>query len=77
MRDEMMDEMSDDLHSKTDWRWETVQNYLQSHDAIQNAALCRLFSISPATANRMLRAWVQEGKLERYRKGRSWAYRVK
>lgn len=77
VRDEMMDEMSDDLRPKADRRWETVQNYLQSHDAIQNAALCRLFSISPATANRMLRAWVQEGKLERYRKGRSWAYRVK
>ena len=77
VRDEMMDEMSDDLRPKADRRWEAVQNYLQSHDAIQNAALCRLFSISPATANRMLRAWVQEGKLERYRNGRSWAYRIK
>ena len=77
MSDDMMDEMSDEPSTAGDSRWNKVKHYLQSHSDIQNAMLCEMFAISPATANRLLRAWVQEEKLEKFRNGRSWAYRLK
>ena len=77
MSDEMMDEMSDEPSTAGDSRWNKVNEYLQSHPDIQNGVLCEMFGISSATANRLLRAWVQEEKLEKFRNGRSWAYRLK
>ena len=77
MRDETMDEMSGELSLAADSRWNQVKHYLQSHSDIQNAVLCKMFAISPATSNRLLRSWVQGGKLEKFRNGRSWAYRLK
>ena len=77
MRDEAMDEMSGEPSPAADSRWNQVKYYLQSHSDIQNAVLCKMFAISPATSNRLLRSWVQEGKLEKFRNGRFWAYRIK
>jgi len=70
--------MSDDLmDDKQNHSWATVQDYLDSHALIQNADVCRLLGVSSATANRLLRDWVQDGKLERCRNGRVWAYKAK
>lgn len=80
MSDEMSDEMMDERHgaplSKETRRWRKVQAFLRERGSVRNADVCRLLDSSPATANRLLRAWVQEDKLERYRDGKTWAYRL-
>lgn len=73
--DEVMDDMIDESIAKSAQRWNAVQTYLKNHDAMQNADLCRLLGISSATANRLLRTWTTENKLERYRNGKVWVYR--
>lgn len=70
------DEVIDEPSSKEQRRWLTVCTYLRSHDFIQNAAACVLLNVSSATANRLLRGWVEEGKLERFRHGKIYAYRI-
>jgi len=70
----MSDELMDD---KENHQWKTVQTYLGQHKTIQNANVCQLLGVSSATATRLLRGWVQEGRLERCRKGKIWAYQAK
>ncbi len=70
-------DMSDDvMDDKEDHNWKIVRDYLNDHALIQNADVCRLLGVSSATANRLLRGWVQEDKLERCRNGRVWAYKI-
>lgn len=69
-------DMMDENKSPGEKRWNAVFVYLQKNGSIRNAELCQLHNISPATANRLLRLWTEEGKLERYRDGRTWAYRL-
>lgn len=76
MSDQMMDDLSDERISKAEQRWIVVKNYLKQHDSIQNADICRLLDVSPATANRLLRAWTEENKLKRYRNEKTWMYRT-
>lgn len=76
MSDQMMDDLSDERISKTEQRWIVVKNYLKQHDSIQNADICHLLDVSPATANRLLRVWTEENKLKRYRNGKTWTYRT-
>ncbi len=71
----MSDEMIDEPASKEERRWLTVRSYLKDHDQIQNANVCVLLDTSPATANRLLKRWCEEGKLERLRNGRVWVYK--
>lgn len=70
----MSDEMMDDKESH---QWKMVQAHLEQHGDVQNADVCRLLGVSSATATRFLRAWVQDGRLVRCRKGKVWAYRAK
>ena len=72
----MTDEVIDEPSSKEQRRWMSVRDYMKDHDAIQNAAVCVLLNTSSATANRLLRGWVEEGKLERFRDGKIYAYRL-
>ena len=72
----MTDEMIDEPSSKEQQRWMCIRDYMKDHDAIQNAAVCVLLNTSSATANRLLRGWVEEGKLERFRAGKTYAYRL-
>lgn len=60
--------------SKEDRRWKVIRDYLQEHLVISNADVRRLLSVSPATANRVLAALCQEGKIKKQRAGRIWAY---
>lgn len=76
MSDEMMDETVDKSASIDEKRWARVQSYLHKNDSIRNADVCRLLDVSPATANRLLRAWAEKSKLVRFRDGRTWAYRA-
>lgn len=73
----MSGEMSDELTNQVDHRWKLVAAHLQAHNTIRNADVCRLLNVSPATARRLLGAWGQEGKLERFRDGRIWSYCLK
>lgn len=70
------DEMIDENQSTEEKRWNAVFTYLQENGSIRNADLCQIHGISSATANRLLRLWTDEGDLERYRDGRTWAYRL-
>lgn len=72
----MSDEMIDEQSLREQQRWQTVLDYMKYHDSIQNATLCVLLNTSSATANRILRKWVKDGKLERFRAGKTYAYRL-
>ncbi len=72
----LTDEMIDEPSSKEQRRRMSIRDYMKDHDAIQNAAVCVLLNTSSATANRLLRGWVEEGKLERFRAGKIYAYRL-
>ena len=72
----MTDEVIDEPSSKEQRRWMSIRDYMKDHDSIQNAAVCVLLNTSSATANRLLRGWVGEGKLERFRAGKTYAYRL-
>ncbi len=72
----MSDEMIDESTSQSENRWDVVRTYMQKNVSIRNSDICRMLGVSSATANRLLRLWTDEGKLERYRDGRTWAYRL-
>ena len=72
-----IDEMSDENTSPKEKRWKIVQDYLRKNANVKNADICRMLKVSPATANRLLREWSESGKLERYRDGHTWAYRIR
>ncbi len=74
--DEMSDEVSDET-TPQEVRWMKIQAYLKNHDSLRNADLCRMLAVSPATARRLLHGWVEDGRLERHREGKTWAYRSK
>lgn len=67
-------EMMDDAANH---RWNVVRDHLSRHTMIQNADVCQLLGVSSATANRLLRGWMQDGRLERCRNGKVWAYQFK
>lgn len=71
----MSDEMSDDINtSKASSRKTAIMKFLKKNEFIANSDVCKILNISPATANRILRELVQDGELEKVRKGRLWAY---
>lgn len=76
MSDEMMDENADKTAIVEEKRWALVLSYLYDNGSIRNADVCRLLGVSPATANRLLREWTDNSKLERFRDGRTWGYRL-
>lgn len=84
MSDEMIDENAGKMASKAasavacgkEKRWALVLSYLHDNGKVRNADVCRLLDVSPATANRLLRELADNSKLERFRDGRTWAYRL-
>lgn len=51
-----------------------IEQFLRKNDYIANADVRQLLQVSSATANRILAGLVAEGKLEKIRVGKSWAY---
>lgn len=51
-----------------------IEQFLRKNDYIANADVRQLLQVSSATANRILAGLVTEGKLEKIRVGKSWAY---
>lgn len=60
--------------NKNDYRWNIISNFLDDNDCIMNADVRELLNVSSATANRILSALVDNGKLMKIRKGKTWAY---
>lgn len=72
----MSDEMSDGKMDKAAFRWNKIQEYLQTHDYIMNGNVRELCGVSAATANRILSSYVSEGKLSKHRGGGHWVYKL-
>lgn len=56
-------------------RREKIENFLQTHESIMNSDVQQCCSVSPATANRILRDFTEQGKLEKYHINGHWAYK--
>lgn len=72
----MSDEMSDGKMDKAAFRWNKIQEYLQTHNYIMNGNVRELCGVSAATANRILSSYVSEGKLSKHRGGGHWVYKL-
>ena len=70
------DEMSDEKLDKATLRWKKIEEYLKTHYYIMNADVRELCGVSTATANRILAAFVSDGKLMKYRERGHWAYQI-
>lgn len=56
-------------------RWYKIERFLKRKDTIANADVRQMFHVSSATANRILSRLTEEGKLQKIRNGKSWAYK--
>lgn len=57
-------------------RWREIEVFLRENDTISNADVRELLQVSAATANRILAKFVSNGKLQKLRLGRTWAYKL-
>ena len=71
----LSDEMSDVSKDKAVERWRQIEQFLESHNVIQNAHVWQLCGVSAATANRILAGFTAEGRLLKGHEGGHWAYR--
>lgn len=71
------DEMRDAQSNKATLRWQEIETFLQIHDHVMNADVQEMFDVSPATANRILIGFVNDGKLVKYRIAGHWGYQLK
>lgn len=62
--------------SGSDSRWAAIRDHLRQNSYIMNANVCKLLGVSPATANRILKGFTNEGRLRRVRVGRYWGYEL-
>ena len=60
--------------SATELRWYKIERFLQKNETITNADVRQMFTVSSATANRILAKLTDEGKLKKVRLGKSWGY---
>lgn len=61
--------------TKEETRLGEVYAYLEMHEYIMNGDVQKLLGVSPATATRILSAFVKTGKLCRVRVGSHWGYK--
>ena len=57
-------------------RWYKIETFLKKNSVITNADVRVLFAVSSATANRILTKFLEAGKLEKLRLGKSWGYQL-
>ena len=60
--------------SKSDLRWNKINNYLETHEYILNSDVQKLLGVSSATATRILVGFMKDGKLKRIRIKNCWGY---
>lgn len=60
--------------SKSDLRWNKINDYLEMHEYILNSDVQKLLGVSSATATRILVGFMKDGKLKRIRIKSCWGY---
>lgn len=62
------------VKNKSDLRWTSISEFLDTHDTIMNSDVQSLLGVSPATATRILTGLTKDGKLKRVRIESHWGY---
>ena len=73
---EAEEDIPENKQKRTKGREEIIEAFLEQNHRIANQDVRELSGVSPAAANRVLNALVNQGKLIRFRDGKSWAYRM-
>ena len=60
--------------SKSDLRWNKINDYLETHEYILNSDVQKLLGVSSATATRILVGFMKDYKLKRIRIKSCWGY---
>ncbi len=62
--------------STDELRWYKIERFIKKNGTITNADVRQMFQVSSATANRILAKLADEGKLQKIRLGKYWAYKL-
>ena len=71
---ESINDKPKNISSKSDLRWNKINDYLETHEYILNSDVQKLLGVSSATATRILVGFMKDGKLKRIRIKNSWGY---
>ena len=71
---ESINDKPKNISSKSDLRWNKINDYLEMHEYILNSDVQKLLGVSSATATRILVGFMKDGKLKRIRIKSCWGY---
>ena len=71
---ESINDKPKNISSKSDLRWNKINDYLETHEYILNSDVQKLLGVSSATASRILVGFMKDGKLKRIRIKSCWGY---
>lgn len=71
---ESINDKPKNISSKSDLRWNKINDYLEMHEYILNSDVQKLLGVSSATATRILVGFMKDGKLKRIRIKNCWGY---
>ena len=71
---ESVNDKPQNTSSKSDLRWNKINDYLETHEYILNSDVQKLLGVSSATATRILVGFMKDGKLKRIRIKNCWGY---
>lgn len=71
---ESINDKPKNISSKSDLRWNKINDYLETHEYILNSDVQKLLGVSSATATRILVGFMKDGKLKRIRIKSCWGY---
>ena len=71
---ESINDKPKNISSKSDLRWNKINDYLETHEYILNSDVQKLLGVSSATATRILVGFMKDGKLKRIIIKNCWGY---
>ena len=71
---ESINDKPKNISSKSDLRWNKINDYLETHEYILNSDVQKLLGVSSATSTRILVGFMKDGKLKRIRIKNCWGY---
>ena len=71
---ESINDKPKNISSKSDLRWNKINDYLEMHEYILNSDVQKFLGVSSATATRILVGFMKDGKLKRIRIKSCWGY---
>lgn len=71
---ESINDKPKNISSKSDLRWNKINDYLETHEYILNSDVQKLLGVSSATSTRILVGFMKDGKLKRIRIKSCWGY---